>query len=165
MTAPRFDSWLIARVFQPVVDLTGHPPEWLARQSAILAGLAALVRFGMFGGRDAVDWFGIACCLLGVAFMVGLTCSSLFQAAIGSLWWLRAINVAVCVLDLILLATVLLWPDLRSAVLRNNLSTEPRMLLSALGDLSMTAVLYFAACSPPRPRAPRRRLVTAGGAA
>ncbi len=150
-----FDARLIA-AHQWVVDLTQRQPAWLARQCVILGVLSTLVRWVTFGPASA--W---STALLALAFllMVGVTYVPT---------WFHATSF----IDGPLRVALAMWLVIEGSVLllALALSAPPdivaRLALSTVNDITLISFYGFAACRPPRPRAPRPQgRLAHGGAA
>lgn len=138
----RIDRMLIDRVFQPVVDFTQRRPEWLVRQCALACALSVAVRHATDDTRPMwATAMGVFCCLL----MAGLTFMPTWVEVLGTLFPFR-------VMQLIFVA---------SSAASVALGGE-RFIASLLTDVLFTGVYYFAACLPPKPKEPRRRLAAKG---
>lgn len=141
----RVDRWLIDKPFQTAVDLAQRQPAWMVRQCVLAGAVVAFVRHLTEPGHALwVTALGALCALMLFAF----TFRAEWVAALGGLLPAR-------VLSLMFLAM-----STGQVVLSGE-----RYIAVMLGDLLSMGLFYFAACRPPRPREPRRKLARAGGAA
>ena len=113
----RIDALLLARVFQPVVDLSQRQPIWWVQQSAVPAALLL--------SRSAVLVAWIGSCDLWRMIALWLTLTTF--AMLLTVWW----------------ASSALGQPFTLPVLDN------------LASVVQVALLFFAACRPPKPRVPR----------
>lgn len=144
----RLDAFLVARVFQPVVDAVQRQPAWMARQCALLGALVVALRHHFVGASLVATVVSLVCLLLAAA----ITQLPASVASIGALRWVRCVLMLFLVFDAVALA---LYPD-----------ASARLASASLLDLAWFGFYYFAACHPPRPRVPRPRgRLAHGGAA
>ena len=127
----RLDSFLVRRVFQPMVDLLRIDPLDLARQCA-LAHLVLVVGFALADGRWVTgEVLGLT--IAGVVVLQAVFEPGTLRLALGH-WWMRMLCtavLAVLVLSLLLAGAVL---PLVSAVLAGG---------------TFLAFMYFLACRRP----------------
>lgn len=146
----RFDAWLIVAAYQPIVDLLQMAPTSLARQCIVGMLVIEVVRLGLFRAEfNGVSWVFAGLMLVSLACYWLITKSAAWFAAVGSLKHVRFALVVICVVRLMALS----------------LGVTPPVALSSLSDFAFLSLHYFAACRPPKPRVPRSRLASAGGAA
>lgn len=138
------DSRLIA-AHQWLVDLTQRAPAWLARQCCLLGFVAVAIRYAIMGHA----LWAAAVTMIAFAGIAAITLSPGWFHSMGRDLWLRSIFLAVLAIDVALLLLALLLPVPHETV--------ARFTLGCLPDLCLVAFHYFAACQPPRPRAPRPR--------
>lgn len=144
----KIDTFLIERVYQPIVDLSERQPRWLAEQCAwgMIAGCA--VRAGLRPTNELSTWVLLAMALVVAVWLLFVARSGFtFSVVRGFTWW-RAFLVVFLPIDLLHLT---LQPSALGAT----------RLFDTLLSLSY---VYLACCQPPRPREPGRR-AAAGGAA
>jgi hypothetical protein len=143
----KLDKWLISRVFQGIVDLSQRQPAWWVRQAAGLAVLSVAAEFVFRPGRGFFDWLGLIAVIVMCGYLCLLSLSPSLMAELMVDWnWLRMVYAVMAVADLI------------SAVL----APSERHVAGAFVMGSLAAMLYFAACEPPRPREPRRKMAGQG---
>jgi len=138
----RIDTWLLARVYQPVVDATQKQPAWLARQCVLAWGLANIIGAFIF---ERPAWI-LVLALAAAAVLTAATYAPPLLAGSTNLWF-RALLLVFTALDVVMWATD---------------TTPARWALSTVLDTAFTSFYYFAACRPPKPRVPRARLAYGG---
>lgn len=138
----KLDQWLIDRPFQGLVDLMQKDRAWWVEQCAY-AVLITSVGSAMFRVEPAyVLLFGNL--LVAACFVL----SSRMPAALELMGGRKNVRLAMLVLA-VLTAPLLLKHG--SAV----------FWMEMLNGLAFTSVYYFAACKPPKPREPRRKMARA----
>lgn len=133
--------------FQWLVDESERQPSWWAEHAA-WAGMAfGLVAYILASGNDVkLYWIG-ALFIVGALNIYACRVPSLLSA-VGSGWYARVLLGAL--LAIRIFSFVVAPENWRAAYIAN--------------DALLLALLYFAACQPPRPRK-RRQTVPQGGAA
>lgn len=140
----RIDAFLIARVFQPVVDLSQRQPIWWAQQSAIL--MAVLVV--MSGVLNGWGWAITLTTFVAVPASLLVSRSPVLVAWIGAWQIWRIMSTWMTAVSLALLLAV--WWAVSSLG-----EPFPLSVLDKLPGLAQLSMMFFAACKPPPPRAPR----------
>lgn len=145
----RIDDWLIEGPYQSVVDLSQRKPEWWARQSLIANLMMAFIRVAVFSVELAWrDYLILTICAACSAGIWITTLSPAWFAGMGQARFFRLFLVGMAVTRLVAL-----------------IGGDPvRSMAGLLNDLALMSVYYFAACKPPRPRAPRFKLAPGGAA-
>lgn len=140
----RIDGFLLARVFQPVVDLSQRQPVWWARQCAVAHVVLQLVSGLLWGW----GWVLVLALLLFPVFAWLVTATPARAAAFGADWRFRGFVLCLQLVQMALLALVLVLVG----------SLQSREVLGFVVLCVFTALVYFCACRPPRPPVPRGRL-------
>lgn len=140
----RIDGFLLARVFQPVVDLSLRQPVWWARQCAVAYVVLQLVSGLLWGW----GWTLVLALLVFPVFAWLVTATPARSAAFGADWRFRGFVLCLVLVQMALLVLVLVLAG----------SVGGLQVLGCLSGFAFTAMVYFCACSPPRPRVPRARL-------
>lgn len=148
----RLDAFLITQTFQPLVDITQRQPAWCARQCALLGAVCAV----LWPHFTDASLLSAAVVLVGFLVLSAISLIPGAAAAVGSVTWIRILFLLAVVFDFALLLLIAL------AVLS---ADTIRFAFSMALDLAWGGYYYFAACRPPRPRAPRPRGRLAHGGA
>lgn len=133
---------------QWLVDFTGKDPRWLIEQCAYALLVSGLLRAMLADGVPGWWRFMAAVSTMMLAFWIYLDVKRpLFLAATArSVGWRRVF----------LVMTAAFAPFVY-------LSEPALSALRVANDLAFLGSFYFAACRPPAPRPPKRRLTLAGG--
>lgn len=147
----KLDKLLIDRVFQAVVDLSHRQPIWLTRQ----AGLATIALTVVGGALFGWHWSVVLTLLIFPLLVWSVTSSPAATASFGGDYLFR---VSVLVLNLAQFAVIGL------AALIKGFGSRDAYVCAV--DIAFLAFCYFAACRPPKPRAPKTtgRLADTGAA-
>jgi hypothetical protein len=142
----RIDAWLIARVYQPMVDLFEKKPQWWVEQCS-MALLLSAVMVSMWRDSGSMQYVRLATDVLCAALFVAYArMPVLFE-------WLAKADFTrrfLLILDLPLMVLILIpTKDYSYAINVADISNS----------IAFLSVYYFAACRPPKPREPKRRLV------
>lgn len=145
----RIDDWLIEGPYQAAVDFSQRKPEWWAQQCVIGNFVMTCILIAV--GPSDQPWLNYAvvgaCLVLSPIQWIGTLIPAWF-ACFGAARLTR------------LLLLGLSLPNLLGL-----LGTNPAIhILALLGDVALVSYCYFAACKPPRPRAPRFNLAPGGAA-
>ncbi len=137
------DTWLINRVFQPIVDWSEKQPAWWYQQCIGASAVAYAIGLVLYPAErlgDAFDWAWVAF----MAFLfVGMFRDSANPALLaGRGPGLRWMLVGVAAVGLVISVS----------------KAEPDLPASIAFNVVFTAAFFFAACKPPRPRLPRGKL-------
>lgn len=146
----RIDAWLIAHIYQAIVDISQRSPAWWAENCSYVCavfGMIGLMRHGLVDGFGFWICFGIFFTMLGLFLVVFLVRSPILLAVVGRFHSGRYFWLWLTVIGIVCRAIVEFTLD--------------RVVLS-ISDLGYLSFLYFACCEPPRPRT---RLNFAGGTA
>jgi hypothetical protein len=145
------DSRLVAAA-QWVVDLSQRQPRTLGGLSVALSAVLCCARVG-FGGFPG--WV-VGLALLSYALVFSLSLSpALFRFL--DYRPIRILQLVSVAIDLVVLLAVVAVPPLCSAAGAGCSASQHGYGLSLLQSLASLACWCFAACRPPRPRAPRPR--------
>lgn len=143
----RLDAFLLGRVFQGVVNLSGRDPIWWARQCAVLYLLLSV----MVCVLDGWTWWRV----------LGLLLSPLFFAPV-----FLAPDAMRVVCDAPVFRRVLLVFELAGLLLSVLIFTEGRadagLVCADAAGLAFLSFVYFPGCRPPPPPRPRGRLALGG---
>lgn len=145
----RIDAWLIAGPFQTVVDISQRKPEWWAQQSLIATLVLECIRQVVF--IKPSDWIAYALLFLGALCLAGMWLFTLSPALLAYAGSDRRLRAMLVVLSLFRIPVLFTAPE--------------RAVIGLVCDACYLSFFYFAACKPPRPRVPRSKLASAGGAA
>lgn len=145
----RIDDWLIEGPYQAVVDFSQRQPAWWGRQCSI--GYAVMSVLCFLVSPDEVPWIRYSFLIAG-----GLM--------FARIWEVTSAQPIFAGMGRIRLLRLLLWLGL--LLMLHGVSTRWRAQALALsvGQVCVLSVYYFAACKPPRPRAPRFNLAPGGAA-
>jgi hypothetical protein len=154
------DARLVAAA-QWVVDLTQRQPHTLGGLSVALSAVLCFARAGLV----ALPGWVVGLALLSYALVFSLSLSpALFRFL--DYRPIRILQLVSVALDLVVLLAVAAAPPLCSAAGAGCSVSQTGYGLSLLQSLASLACWCFAACRPPRPRAPRPRgRLALGGAA
>jgi lysylphosphatidylglycerol synthetase-like protein (DUF2156 family) len=143
----RLDAFLLARVFQPVVNLSQRQPMWWVQQSSVLAFLL-LVMSGVLRGWA---WPLAVTLLVFVPLALLVSLSPLLMAMFGAWSMYRMLLTWVWLLVTALWAVA--WLIVASRGLAG--ADDGLLLPDRLSSAAQLAMAFFAACRPPAP--PKRR--------
>lgn len=137
------DAWLIARIYQPIVDLVQRKPQWWVEQCAFAIVVTTILQ-RIFGHTSYVHvGFDV---FFALVFVLTARTDYLF-AELATMDIVRRwcmVTTGVCI-------PFILIPLPNTPYALN--------LLDLANLLPFASVYYFAACRPPKPREPKRRLV------
>lgn len=141
----RLDQWLIDTPYQGLINWSQRQPAWWVEQCAAAIAVCAITEAALKPELGAWEYFGL---LLSLVLATGF----FFYSR------LPAVLVHAAKNDrfrrLILALTILGWAAMAiSPKLKAGLSA-----LSLASDVLPLSVWYFAACKPPKPREPRKKL-------
>ena len=144
----RIDTFLLNRVYQPIVDRAQKTPLWCARQAAWTLLLATLLKY-LFQTEpvvsDWVDALSVFANIFVCSFALLVTSSDFninnIRTDSWRLWGF--------------VATVMFWPGYLFAMAMGEFSLTPVRAAINLGNLAWLSLVYFAACNPPAP--PKRK--------
>ena len=147
----KIDKWLIEVLYQGIVDLSQRKPAWWARQCVIGSLVLEALRAVLFQpyATSETYWFWTALFVMCLFVLWLITASPAIFAVMGAQAWVRAPLVAI----LLIRAVVMVF------------APTPSGAFNMMMDVVFGSVYFFAACHPPRPRIPRSKLASAGGAA
>lgn len=140
----RIDAFLIAQVFQPVVNLSQRQPIWWAQQSAILMAVLLV----MCGVLDGWSWSIVLSVCIAVPASLLVSRSPVLVAWIGAWQFWRIMSTWMTAVSAAMLLAV--WWVVSSLG-----EPFPLPVLDNLAGLAQLSMMFFAACKPPPPRAPR----------
>lgn len=154
------DSRLVAAA-QRVIDLTQRQPHTLGGLSVALSAVLCYAR----AGSVTLPGWVVGLALLSYALVFSLSLSpALFRFL--DYRPIRILQLVSVAIDLVVLLAVAAVPPLCSAAGAGCSAGRTGYGLSLLQSLASLACWCFAACRPPRPRAPRQRgHLALGGAA
>jgi len=144
----KLDQWLISRVFQGIVDLSQRQPAWWVRQLSMLVALCGVAWFAFVqGGRSGLHVIYLLCILaLAAGGWAYSMVPELLRQGMGAWNNIRVWYVPLC---LVSWTIAIVAPD-------------AEVVAYACVVVAMLCLLYFAACEPPRPREPRRKMAGQG---
>ena len=142
----KLDAWMVARVYQPVVDLSQLRIGWWGSTCSVVMAIFLAMRFLEVSGWAAIFNGALVICYM-VCAVVFLLSDALYADFFS--WFVRACVYLDMVFLLILLALTIY---LDAAMPWRNL----------LGGMTFASLYYFSKCAPPRPKQPRRKLVLGG---
>lgn len=145
----RLDAWLLAGPYQWLIDVSGKKREWWVEQCAYAYLVAGMLDAFLTVGSDGKRWL-----LAGLTMVVALLI--FLDAKIPAMMEMTA---AMPHLRRLFLVVSCFSIPLRL------LEMSPRGAAAAIATLALLSSYYFAACRPPKPREPRRKMVMAGGGA
>jgi hypothetical protein len=142
----RLDAWLIASPFQWLVDAIGKKREWWVEQCAYAYLVCGLMDSLVFFRGEHQRWVLAGLTLIVAGFiLLDAKVPALLERTAGLHNWRRGFLV--------------LW------LVNLPLDLVREMPGAVVGIFAVTAMVssyYFAACQPPRPRQPRRKLAPGG---
>lgn len=143
----RLDAFLLGRVFQGVVNLSGRDPVWWARQCAVLY----LLLSAMVCVLDGWTWWRVLGLLLSPLFFApAFLAPDALRVICGATFWRRFM----LALELAgLLLSVLIFAKGRA---------DAGLVCADAAGLAFLAFVYFPCCLPPPPPRPRGRLALGG---
>jgi hypothetical protein len=140
----RIDAFLIARLFQPIVNVSQRQPIWWAQQSAILMAVLLV----MCGVLEGWAWPLVLAVCITVPAALLVSRSPVLLAWLGSWQFWRVMSTWMTVVSFALL--LLVWWAVSTLG-----EPFPLPVLDNLSGLAQLSLMFFAACKPPPPRAPR----------
>lgn len=149
MTLARLDAFLLGRVFQGVVNLSGRDPVWWARQCAVLHVLLSV----MLCVLDGWTWWRVLALLTAPLFLAPAFLAPDALRVICDAPGFRRFMLAFELAGLLL-----------SAIIFAAGRADAALVCADAAGLAFMAFVYFPGCRPPPPPAPRGRL-SLGGAA
>ncbi len=157
MKITRIDRWLIESVFQPIVDMTGKQPASLARNSLLLSAIILIIRYFLVYHPDGSSFAWLVAGLAACGGMVFCSYLPYFHEAFAQMLWLRLFELSLLSLNIgcsfIVLISPLFIKDIPTELSSKAFGFET--VISMLFSTLSICFVYFAACKPPRPRAPR----------
>lgn len=148
------DTWLLAQ-HQRAVDASGRTPGWWCEQCALMSGALSIAVWAL-GSRGIVHtvFLFLILTLSAIAFLVARAPEAM------AFWygapWNRRLNL--CCFAIAIGGDVVVFAATGQPFTAHH-------GLCDLGSATWTCLVFFAACKPPAPRPPKRRLALSGGAA
>lgn len=143
----RLDAFLLARVFQVVVNLSGREPIWLARQCAALYTLLCVMQCVL----DSWTWWRVLGLLVLVPMLAFSFSSPGFLVALGADARFRRFMLVLFLVSVLQLSLSMVFSGVDAV-----------LLCSMASAAAYIAFLYFPACNQPPPPRPRGRLAHGG---
>lgn len=142
----KLDAWLIARPYQGLIDLSGKSREWWMEQSALATFVGGLANGGVLLATSRVPGWMVVLQALAVLVMAASifldSREPIFLEKTGQLHGVRRSAMVIYAVSGVFEA------------IAPSASTGPWIVLAA----GLVSSFYFAACQPPKPREPRRKL-------